>query len=1059
MKTNAEFKNRLCGQFKNLLAMQAGVLLLCLAAANGSAQIYTNQGEVNFGNLLYTPSRIWTNNVPNGWTPDLSGTNAGTTAGWISGPRGTYMFALFSAPTTVTTVEGGTPWTDANWAFTGNYATNAVPFGRIIGNYNPDNSVTIPGYAPGSSASLVVIGWNTAVGGSTLTSFETAWNQHAAGLYYGCSSVANIQLGNGDSIPDVTIFGASTGQIEGFVMAPVVLNVVLSGSGVVTNCTEANLRAAMTFGGTVTFACDGTINLSETITVAVDSVLDGSGHQVTINGGQAVRLFYVKTNVGFTLIKLTLANGLSTNGGAIFNDGGKLTLQDSMFLANNASGVSGNTLVVPGGGALCNSGGMVNATNCTFSDNCAGWVQVTGIFEGHGGAILNKGGIMNLWNCTFSGNIASGNAYFPPFPQPYSYYAGADGFGGAIYDTGNTTVNGCAFLENLALGSQGSAYPGGSGHGGAIYCAGIMRIDDSTFSGNSSSGASASSTPTGTGVSGGSGSGGAIFNGGSLVVQKCALVRNAAYGAGGSWGFLHPDGLYSYRTGNGGASGSGSGGAIYNSGFLMVESSTVISNTAVGTQGGQGGPGIPPPPLLGPPGETNGGTGAAGGPGGGGYGGGLCNNGTADLINCTLAFNTGTGGGGGQGGTGAYAPFGIGGNGGLGAGGGSGVGVISGAVNMTNCTVDLNFGIAGAGGAGGQGGSGVSQGNPGSTGTAGIAVGGIAYVGTLLINSILANNTPINCFGTITDAGHNLSSDGTCSFTNVGSLNNTDPMLGPLADNGGPTMTMALMPGSPAIDAGDTAAAPSTDQRGYARPVGLAADIGAYECSPPVIAALRPAQTAEDGCIVNLAARITGFPPLTCQWFFNGNAITGCTNRILCLPGVQASNVGAYTLVASNIDGSVTSSPAMLNVIPMVERRPVPAINLMAQPGSSLGLDYCDALDSTADWETMATMTLSNTSQFYFDVSAPLPPHRFYRAWQSGTPSVAPSLSLPGMVPAITLTGDIGSKIRLDYINAIGPTDAWMTLDTVTLTNTSQLYFDVSSISQPRRLYRIVPVP
>jgi hypothetical protein len=149
----------------------------------------------------------------------------------------------------------------------------------------------------------------------------------------------------------------------------------------------------------------------------------------------------------------------------------------------------------------------------------------------------------------------------------------------------------------------------------------------------------------------------------------------------------------------------------------------------------------------------------------------------------------------------------------------------------------------------------------------------------------------------------------------------------------------------------------------------------------------------------------------------------------------------------------------MLNVIAPVERRPVPAVNLMAQPGSSLGLDYCDAPGSPADWKTMATMTLSNTSQFYFDVSEPLPPQRFYRAWQTGTPSVVPSLNLLGMVPAITLTGNVGGSLRLDYINAIGPTDAWVTLETVTLTNTSQLYFDVSVLGQPARLYRIAPVP
>jgi hypothetical protein len=99
-----------------------------------------------------------------------------------------------------------------------------------------------------------------------------------------------------------------------------------------------------------------------------------------------------------------------------------------------------------------------------------------------------------------------------------------------------------------------------------------------------------------------------------------------------------------------------------------------------------------------------------------------------------------------------------------------------------------------------------------------------------LINTILTNGaSSSNCVGVIIDGGHNLSSDTSCNFTNTGSLNNTDPLLGPLQDNGGPTPTMALLPGSPAIDAGDTAAAPWLDQRGIARPVGSAADIGAFE--------------------------------------------------------------------------------------------------------------------------------------------------------------------------------------------------------------------------------------
>jgi hypothetical protein len=53
----------------------------------------------------------------------------------------------------------------------------------------------------------------------------------------------------------------------------------------------------------------------------------------------------------------------------------------------------------------------------------------------------------------------------------------------------------------------------------------------------------------------------------------------------------------------------------------------------------------------------------------------------------------------------------------------------------------------------------------------------------------------------------------------------------------------------------------------------------------------------------------------------------------------------------------------------------------------------------------------------------------------------------------------VGSSWLIDYINQVGPIDAWVNLATVTLTNTSQLYFDTSGIGQPPRLWRIVPVP
>ena len=116
---------------------------------------------------------------------------------------------------------------------------------------------------------------------------------------------------------------------------------------------------------------------------------------------------------------------------------------------------------------------------------------------------------------------------------------------------------------------------------------------------------------------------------------------------------------------------------------------------------------------------------------------------------------------------------------------------------------------------------------------------GIDNVNTLTMSgSIVADNTGgsdcTNFDGTFTDNGYNLSSDSSCSFTGTGSLQNTNPKLGPLASYGGPTQTLALLKGSPAIDTIPLASGlcPKTDQRGHKRPDNpheRACDIGAFE--------------------------------------------------------------------------------------------------------------------------------------------------------------------------------------------------------------------------------------
>ncbi len=75
-------------------------------------------------------------------------------------------------------------------------------------------------------------------------------------------------------------------------------------------------------------------------------------------------------------------------------------------------------------------------------------------------------------------------------------------------------------------------------------------------------------------------------------------------------------------------------------------------------------------------------------------------------------------------------------------------------------------------------------------------------------------------------------SDGSCNPNGTTDQSFTDALLGPLADNGGPTLTHALGAGSPAIDAADAGACPATDQRGVARPQGAGCDVGAFELIP-----------------------------------------------------------------------------------------------------------------------------------------------------------------------------------------------------------------------------------
>ena len=148
---------------------------------------------------------------------------------------------------------------------------------------------------------------------------------------------------------------------------------------------------------------------------------------------------------------------------------------------------------------------------------------------------------------------------------------------------------------------------------------------------------------------------------------------------------------------------------------------------------------------------------------------------------------------------------------------------------------------------------------------AGVTIDGELAVdrGTIaLANTILAGTCVLSNGGTLASHGHNLVREASCALAGDGDVQSADLRLGALADNGGPTQTEALMPGSPAVDAGGDeplslpgyaggfiGACPATDQRGIARPQGAHCDIGAYEAAPSASKCDVPTVPPESGVL------------------------------------------------------------------------------------------------------------------------------------------------------------------------------------------------------------------
>jgi len=151
----------------------------------------------------------------------------GGTTNLLSGAAGTYAFALFVAPTSVTSVSGNV-WTDANWTqVTSAQAQNTGVAGRIQGSSEVNLTDTkLPIAAAWTGGNLIdtyVIGWDTATGGSSLSSFINAYTGGTISLFGHSGVGLGLKLGDGASTASSTVFGTSVaaGQLPGFVLTPV----------------------------------------------------------------------------------------------------------------------------------------------------------------------------------------------------------------------------------------------------------------------------------------------------------------------------------------------------------------------------------------------------------------------------------------------------------------------------------------------------------------------------------------------------------------------------------------------------------------------------------------------------------------------------------------------------------------------------------------------------------------------------------------------------------------------------------------------------------------------
>jgi hypothetical protein len=382
-----------------------------------------------------------------------------------------------------------------------------------------------------------------------------------------------------------------------------------------------------------------------------------------------------------------------------------------------------------------------------------------------------------------------------------------------------------AMLDTLRLPRSTAPRANGVFSGGGIYNSGTLTLTFVAVSRNRGD------------------SGGGIYNIGSLVLSQSTISRNSTFEGGG--------GIYNSGAGRATLRHTtiadnccGSGAGIYNEGTLAVTSSSFSDNDSYPNFGGGG--------AILSSGHATISHSTFSRNDAFTFGGAIWNSGIMEISHALLHRNHAgySDGGISNGGRLTVTNSAVSENGGWFDGTGGLSNYAGGTLEITNSTIHGNRGYEGVGGITANGSVMITQ----STVTNNIALGRAWMAGGILVggtatlrNTIVADNLlqepglTSNCSGSISDGGYNIEDETTCGFSEANQSHpNTDPLLDPagLQDNGGPTPTIALLPGSPAVDAIPVGTAGcgttvTTDQRGVNRPQGPGCDIGAFELEQP----------------------------------------------------------------------------------------------------------------------------------------------------------------------------------------------------------------------------------